>query len=1289
MKPQLEELKALCAEIPEALLREHLGRLPERYFELFGGGEVCAHLHALSELSPLRPVQLLVRPLEPEVVECTVLAFDYPGEFSLITGILSASGLNILSGDVFTYGRSSVQQRAPAGEGRTRRRRRPAVEPLARGRNIDHFTGRLPAELPLEIWDSGLRERLQQTVCLLEQGEERSLEAARQKVNELVAERLASGSVTPERVLYPVQIQVQRDAAEGPRLKVISQDTPFFLYALSTALALRSVFIDYIRIRTVADRIEDEFSFLDARGRKLTDARLLDEVKLSVLLTKQFTYFLGSAPDPYTALFRFGQLVQTVLELPEQGRWLELLSNPLMLRELARLLGASDFLWEDFIRLQYESLLPMLEPHLQGRSFASPPEGLREGLQRAIQAASTPAGKRQALNEFKDREIFLLELDHIVGPQGDFHSLSRGLTRLAEAVVGAAVQLAAEELAARYGLPKTVAGLETPLAVFGLGTLGGGDLGYASDIELLFVYADQGSTSGGEQISNAEFFELVVREAVGGIEAKKEGIFQVDLRLRPHGASGPVACSLDAFCRYYGAEGEAHPLERLAQVRLRAIAGDPGLGGQVERLRDEMLYSGRALDLESLREARRRQMDERTRRGELNAKLSPGALLDLEYTVMLLQLSSGASRPGLRTPFMREALERLRLAGILAPEEAEGLKGAYEFLRRLINGLRMLRGSARDLFLPDTGSDEYRHLARRMGYTPSGELSPAQALHLDFETHTAFVRAFVERRFGRESLPVAGPGNVADLILSEALPQGQREQILMRAGFRNPERAYTNLRRLAAGSREHRAEVARLAVLATDLLRRQPDADMALNNWERFLAGLGEAEGHIQLLLSQPRRLEILLSVFAGSQFLSDTLIRHPEFFEWATMPECLHRPRDREEVEACFRELSESCPGREQWRGAMRIYKKRELLRLGIRDICLGVPILQIMQELSALAEALLAVSLERVWAGSEFPELAAEFCVLAFGKLGGRELNYSSDIDLLALSAGPGADPDRQQVFRRVMEALRADLSQHLEEGQVYRVDLRLRPFGRAGELVDTVAGAVRYYREQASLWELQALLKARPVAGNLALGESFLRQVSELFARPRSHRELAASLQRLRRLSQGRLGRGAAGGPNIKLGAGGIRDLEFLVQALQLLHAGPPHGAAGSAGRARAGLLSPGTLEALEALKEASLLPASLAEQLRHDYLFLRRVEHYLQIFEDRQTHTLPRDPDALQALARRMLGHETGPEQLMERVGRCMAEVEAAFTRYVLEEPPAVGREGAGREDPRSGAEGGRP
>jgi glutamate-ammonia-ligase adenylyltransferase len=953
---------------------------------------------------------------------------------------------------------------------------------------------------------------------------------------------------------------------------------------------------------------------------------------------------------------------------PLQKQWLDLLTNPHTLGDLARLLGTSEYLWEDFIRLQYETILPMLHPSEERSPFSLSSETIGKRLDEALAGAQSLKEKKSRLNQFKDQEIFLIDLDHILNAEVGFRSLSEKLTILAEEVIHRATRIVYDFLVNQFGRPRTVAGLNARYAILGLGKLGGAALGYASDLEVLFVYSDNGQTDGTRSIQNSEFFDRLVKELNRFISAKREGIFHLDLRLRPYGQAAPLASSLEGFCRYYGRGGKAHAYERLALVRMRAIGGDHELGSQLERLRDEMVYASDLINIDDLQELRLRQFHEKAKGDRPNAKFSPGALVDLEYGVQILQVIHGRKAESLRSPRIHTALNALTDAGVLDPSECAHLTDAYDFLRNLINGMRMLRGHAKDLFLPNADSKEYNHLARRMGYSGRSPLAPGIQLHIDFERHTAAVRLFMERYFGRESIPGHGVGTVADLVLSDQVPEELRVRILSEARFKDPGRAYVNLKALA-GSGSQKVTFVRLALLASDVLGRTPDPDMALNNWERFIGRRVSPEFHYQTLLSQPMRLEILLGLFSGSQFLADTLIRNPGFLDWVMIPELLHHLRKREDIEEELRRAAEGHGSLKAWRNDLRRLRRREVLRIGTRDLCLRVPTRDVMHELSVLAEAFTQVAFERALRTLEGEEATRagnlvddkRFCVMALGKLGGKELNYSSDIDLLALwdDRSPSAKGDgilREKMkgfYARLMERIRSDLSQHTEEGYAFRVDLRLRPFGRAGELVPSLSSIVEYYRRDASLWEIQATLKMRPIAGNLQTGFALLDRLRPELLKKRDRSTIVEAIDRMRNGAIKTYS--GTGRPllDIKSGLGGLRDVEFLVQGLQLIHSHEaPH------------LLESNTLLSLGALSEGGILPVRVAEALVEDYLFLRKVEHYLQILEDQQIHALPKGKAAITALAKRIHGTEGKGSLFMDEVRQCLGRIREHYTTYLL-------------------------
>ena len=1254
MKHSDESLLALCPDIDPEFVRLHTESLGSRYFDVFSGEETAHHIRDLARLSPERPVVVHIKRESSSRIACTVLGFDYPGEFSLITGILTGLGLNILSGDIFTY-KEKDKRKTKKGKGKRQGGRR---------RIIDCFSGSIDSSLSFESWAESCAENLTAVIGSLEKGDDASLAEAKQTVNELVAGRLAELDLDSERILMPVHIETGTDTGPFTRLKVFSEDTPGFLYALSTAFSLKGINIERVHIRTFEQRIEDEFDLSDSGHNSIQDPALLNQIKLSVLLTKQFTYFLGRSPDPYTALSRFEHLAAEVLSLPEQGRWMDLLSKPAMMQELARLLGTSDFMWEDFIRLQYETLLPMIEPHLEDRCYAHPPETLKTRIAEELDGAGSFEERCARLNEFKDREMFLIDLDHILNPESDFKTLSNRLTVLAQEVIRQALAIVYEHLAEKYGRPRTVAGYDARFAVFGLGKCGGAALGYGSDIELLFVYSDSGSTDGDSPIRNAEFFNICAREISRSITARRKRTFTIDLRLRPYGKDGPLACSLETFCSYYSREGDAHSYERLALVRLRALAGDREFGLQIERLRDEIIYGSDSVDREELRDLREKQFREKISQGRLNAKFSPGALVDLEYDVQILQVTYGRDRPELRTPEIHKALTALMETGVLCSEEASRLTDSYDFFRRCINGLRMLRGSADDTFLPEQDSDEYEHLARRMGYARAAGIGPGRQLYVDFETHSAQVRTFIEHHFGREALPGSAGGNVADVILSDNISGELRRAILTQAGFTDPERASVNFSSLA-GQEKTKGLFARLAVLAVDILRRGPDPDTALNNWERFVRSVPDPHTHYALILSQPTRADILLRLFAVSQFLSDTLVQHPEYVDILTSPEQIHRQYSREDIEQELRDISRSDQDHDGWLNRLREMRRREILRIGTRDLCLQKPVREITRDISLLAEASIQIALERILeelkpegaARQRYRSLCGAFCILALGKLGGSELNYSSDIDLAAVYDEEylkHEDPEMYRAFyTSVLERLRSDLSAHTEQGLAYRVDFRLRPYGASGALINSVNGFVSYYEKQASLWEIQALLKLRPVAGNITVGRRMKDLLKPVLYREHSPDDVTGSIRRLRREAVESI-TAAKEGTDVKNGRGGLRDIEFLVQGLQLIHAS-----------AHPDIISENTLDALALLGTGGIIGEETSGTLSNHYAFLRRVEHFLQIQEDRQTHSVPGDPDQRAALARRISGPDTTAEEFSQKLESCMQHVHDAYVQILGE------------------------
>ncbi len=1258
-----DTLQRILDEYPEMgadLCQQHIERLGEDYIEHFTFDEIARHIQALASLPSDIPVQLEVEH-EGSSTSVTFLSYNYPGVFSVLSGILAGMDFSIVAGHVFTY-----SKRSPALKPVHTAHRR-VHSPQKNMKNhrciIDCFKGHLESSMPLPLWEKELTVRISAIFELLEKGRQADIEKARKQVNEWVVHALQHPSSATTNMLQPVDIHIAEMAENRYRLNITSQDTPAFLYALSSALALQDMSIERLSIRTAEGQIEDEMEVLNISGRSRTFEKQEIRLKMCVLLTKQFTYHLQKAPDPYAALSRFEILTEDLIKAPDHDKWMKAVADPHTMDDLARVLGTSDYLWEDFIRSQYEVLLPLLSLESHDQPFSRSSDILEADLQQQLDHAADIGEKQAVLNAFKDRELFLIDLDHIVGRRIDFRQLAEKLTALAEMIIRTTTSIIYTDLSSRHGDPMTIAGMKAQYALLGLGKMGGAALGYASDIELLFVYSDSGKTNGDDVLHNAEFFSNLVKGITQFIHTKREGIFSIDLRLRPHGQSGPRAVSMESFCKYYGPGGEAHSYELLSLVRLRHFGGDPALGTRLERLRDEFIYESNRIETQELRDLRSRQFREKQKPGIYNAKFSPGALVDVEYSVQLMQVMHAHLNASMRTPRIHLALEALTDTGVLEKGEQRDIERAYDFLRTLINALRMLRGNAKDLYLPGVSSQEFMHLARRMGYEARGKLDPARQLYVEFERRTATVRHFVTRHLGRESLPGPYRGNIADLLLADQPDPNLMESLLKDHGFMNPERAYHNLVRLT-GSGRTRDLFINLAVLACDYVKQEPDPDMALNNWERFSSSrIRDAKEEYAMLFAQPERLHLMLSIFSRSQFLSETLIQHTEFFDWVTDPSVLYRQRNSAFFEKELHTLADSAGAYDDWLNVMRTFRKKEMLRIGTRDMCLGLPLVQIASELSMLADSIVQVALERVWAQfqSTHPELAEyalleHYCILALGKLGGHELNYSSDIDLIAIydDADLPEGVHAQTLFPKITERLSSDLSRYMKDGCAYRVDFRLRPYGTSGALAVSLPFIVQYYEKKAALWEIQAMLKMRPVAGCTDLGVELMNEVWPLFQLPRDRKAVCSNIVRMRKAAVDVHTNGIDSNRDIKNGPGGIRDVEFIVQSLQLTEA-----------VSHPDIVSYHTMDALKRLNKHGLIDNDEAIALEREYIFLRKVEHYLQILEDQQIHQLPKNRQALKALSKRCLGVRATPDDLSQRLKESQHTISTLYHRYISE------------------------
>lgn len=644
----------------------------------------------------------------------TVATGDRVGILSLVAGLLAASRIDIQSGDAFTLHLA----KSLAGPPRKSRVTRRAAQTSSRTtvKVLDVFNVRTAEWVEAAFWEA-FRQQLAELVALAAAG---NLDAARERLMDRLSER-ARTALDVQATIYPVEVQVDNDASPTSTVvQIRSTDAPGFLFEFAGALAVLGVSIQRVEIRTHHREVHDIFWVTDDRGDKLLDPDRIHELRVAAALIKQFTHLLPYSPDPAQAFRQFSALARQMLSRPDWVADVQSLESDQVLRTLAELMGVSQFLWEDFLRIQHENLFPVLRD-LPALDLAKSQDRLRQEL----------AGDARRLNEVKDREMFRIDLRHITR-RIDLEQFSSELSDLAEVVVARACELSHLSLQERFGIPLRDDGRLCPWCVCGLGKFGGRELGFASDIELLFVYEGPGSTTGPSSVPNAQYFDKWVSTFLQTLTVRREGIFEIDLRLRPYGKAGSLACSHEGFMQYFSPTGDAAQFERLALVKLRPVAGDPALAADLVQARDRFVYSSRPLDYNNIRHLRRRQATELVPAQLVSAKYSIGGLVDMEYFVQARQIDAGVSDLKVRATNTQDAIERLQAAGHLSVALAGQLGQAYRFVRELIEALRVVRGHAKDLTLPRPASRDFAHLAWRLGYESPGALAENIQRHMNF-----------------------------------------------------------------------------------------------------------------------------------------------------------------------------------------------------------------------------------------------------------------------------------------------------------------------------------------------------------------------------------------------------------------------------------------------------------------------------------------------------------------------------------------------------------------------------
>jgi len=683
-------------------------------------GDQARHVDMLRSISRADEVRVEIEKASEDRWVLTVCTASRIGALATVAGLFAALRLDIVRARVFTLDftgdnhRRSVPRRARTR--RLRRRRQPLAGPPTT-MILDIFEVRVPDGGADEQFWSELRKDLATLMAELVQD---GLESVRRRIVDRLSGALRPAEYWTEQP-FSTAIEVTNDTStDYTALVVRARDTAGFLFAFVNALAMAGVNVERAEVDTVQGQVRDIFWLTDARRRKITDEKRIQELRFATALIKHFTDLLPQSPNPAQALRQFHALTQQVLSRDDWIGELRDLESPAVLETLIHLLGSSRFLWEDFLRMQYDNLFPVIVdvPMLDERKGK---EQLLETLEQQLAGPREHQGRVLELNRFKDREMFRIDLRHIID-RVEFRGFSEELTELAEIIVEKAAELSWGTLGKRHGTPVLADGRSCTWCVYALGKAGGRELGFGSDIELVFVYEDHGITTGPESVENSAFFADLVREFTQTVSARQEGVFEIDLRLRPYGSAGALASSLSGFSDYYTHEGQARNFERLALVKLRPIAGDTTLGQKVVDWRDAFVYADTPIDMEDILHLRQRQASELVPTGAVSAKYSEGGLVDLEYFVQAHQISAGRTNKDVRVTGTLDATDRLAEGSYLSLTRASEIAEAYQFLRRLIDALRVVRGNAKDLTVPAADSRESGYLAQRLGFASGADL---------------------------------------------------------------------------------------------------------------------------------------------------------------------------------------------------------------------------------------------------------------------------------------------------------------------------------------------------------------------------------------------------------------------------------------------------------------------------------------------------------------------------------------------------------------------------------------
>ena len=897
--------------------------------------------------------------------------------------------------------------------------------------------------------------------------------------------------------------------------------------------------------------------------------------------------------------------------------------------DAARVLACSDFVFSSYER--HPSMLEDLvssgdleAPYPASAAGARGRPSLRERAESVARAAGSIDGLMTDLRRLRRREMVRIAWRDI-GGLADFDETVRDSSDLADAIIDTSLDRLHEWQCADLGTPIGHTGEPQQLVVLALGKLGASELNFSSDIDLIFTFPENGQTEGGRRsVDNDRFFLQLARKLVKVLgEPTADGfVYRVDMRLRPFGTQGPLVLSFDALEEYYQTHGR--DWERYAFIRVRAVSGDMVLAAELlERLRP-FVYR-RYIDfgtLQSLRSLKVVMEQEVARKGmEHSVKHGPGGIREVEFTGQAFQMVRGGRTPALRYRRLLTVLARLGELDLLPAHAVESLSSAYRFLRAVEHRLQQV-DDRQEHMLPLDEPGRAR-IAAGMGY------ASWEAFSERLDRHRRNVDEQFAQVFGqeRETDATAG-GDPLGALLSASTDEETGVTLLEGAGFAAAREAWSVIAR-------YRDTIAlkmpdalgheRLARLAPDLLRAiaaQSNATTTLERVMTVIESIAKRSVYLALLAERSIALSQFVQLCAASPWIARLLGRHPVLFDELLDPRTLYEPLapDRLDKDIAERLTAIDDPDREHEMDCLRQSKQANVLRVAAADVSRRIPLMVVSDHLTEIAEAVLRAGLAIAWRDitarhgrpASMPRDAAfaPYAIIAYGKLGGIELGYGSDLDLVfvhdddssAMTTGPKSI-DLATFYARLTQRLIHVLTTMTSQGALYEVDPRLRPDGSKGVLVNTLDGLGEYVRDKAWTWEHQALVRARAVAGDPALGQRFAHLRRDILLRDRDGDTLRDDVRSMRERMRTELASHGSGRFDLKQDPGGVADIEFMVQ----------YGALRWGSRLGADLDFTDNIRLLDGFRRADLMPEEDVTLLADAYRAYRGRIHEVSLQE----------------------------------------------------------------------------